>query len=115
MIPTRVGVLVAVPVSDDRVHVSWSKCNMNVDIFTELGLNTAIDRARKHRVHPIAFSMRKPMKEFMKKAIRYYKNMDVVGVYSEDYIRNEKGKILSLKEAQMIRNRDQLELLSVGC
>lgn len=102
MIPTRVGVMIAMPVDDNHVHVCWSKCNINIDEFTDLGLNMAIDRARKNRVHPIALSMRKPMKKFMERVESYYKDKAIVPVFSENYAPDEKGKILGSRKTQTI-------------
>jgi len=78
--PNRVrkGMMVALPIDDDRVRIGWSLCNFSMgDAFGDLGPSIAIDRALTgSRLVPAA-SMTKPLEEFIARARRYYKDKEV--------------------------------------
>lgn len=74
----RKGVLIAVPVSDDRVRIGWSLCNFSMeDEFTDLGMKIAIERAETSSTVPPAHSIMEELKKFIQRARTYYKDKEV--------------------------------------
>jgi len=78
--PNRVrkGMMVALPIDDDRVRIGWSLCNFSMgDAFGDLGPSIAIDRALTgSRLVPAA-SMTKPLEKFIARVRRYYKDKEI--------------------------------------
>ncbi len=77
----KVGVMVALPINDRVVHVSWAKCHKRLDKFTDLGVSIAKDRAMKERYHVVPRSMEKKIEKFMERVKKYYKNREVIGIF----------------------------------
>jgi len=72
------GMMIALPIDDDKVRIGWSLCNFTMgDKFNDLGVSIAIDRAANgSRIVPAA-SMIKPLEKFIARAQRYYKDREV--------------------------------------
>lgn len=72
------GMMIAMPIDDDKVRIGWSLCNFAMgDKFGDLGVSIAIDRAANgSRLVPAA-SMIKPLEKFIDRARRYYKDRKV--------------------------------------
>jgi hypothetical protein len=77
-IRARKGVMVALPVDDERIRIGWSLCNFSMgDTFGDLGPNIAIERAETGSTVVPADSMIKPLEKFIERAKRYYKDRKV--------------------------------------
>ena len=77
-IQARKGIMVAIPVDNDKVRIGWSLCNFSMrDEFGYLGASIAIDRAANGSRVPPAASMIKPLKKFVERAKKYYKDKEV--------------------------------------
>jgi len=77
----KVGVMVALPIDDKIVRVSWAKCHKRLDKFSELGVNIAKDRAVKERYHLVPRSMEKKIRGFVERVKKYYKDKEVVEIF----------------------------------
>lgn len=72
------GIMVAVPVDEDKVRIGWSLCNFTMgDEFNKLGEDIAISRAITESKLVPAASMIKPLERFIARAGRYYKDREV--------------------------------------
>jgi hypothetical protein len=78
--PERVkkGIMVAIPM-EDKVRIGWALCNFTAgDKYSpEMAINIAKGRAVEGSTDAPAASMLKPLRKFIDRAARYYKDKEI--------------------------------------
>jgi len=72
------GVVVAVPVNEDKVKFGWSMCHRRDKFDKDFGKKIAIERALCNRSITAPKSIKKDLEGFIARATRYYKDKSVL-------------------------------------